>query len=289
MDLIDLDRARQNIPSAINSDEPFIATLISAASKAVQKFCRRDFTGTSYDEIYSGRGEQRLILRQYPILSVESVRYNLVTVLEISNTSASNQQARVSITSTGLSLKRVASATTTIDTLTFAANTTLTALATAINALGGGWSATVSVAFASYPSADLKGLQGALNAMNVVAGLKLHADELSAYEIDAARGWLLRADNSGTWTDDDPCGLVWTLGEHNFRIQYTAGYSTIPDDIQEAVAELIATWFAQRGQDLNLTTENISGARSYAASQTAILPSRIRQILEPYRRRLISY
>ena len=30
IDLIDLDRARQNIPTAVNTDEPVISTLITA-------------------------------------------------------------------------------------------------------------------------------------------------------------------------------------------------------------------------------------------------------------------
>jgi hypothetical protein len=53
IDLIDLDRARQNIPTAVNTDEPVISTLITAASRACRKYCRRDFTQTTYDELYS--------------------------------------------------------------------------------------------------------------------------------------------------------------------------------------------------------------------------------------------
>src|SRR4051794_5140830 len=97
-DLIDLDRARQNLPNAANADEPFVSTLITAASKAVKKYCRRDFEQTSYTELYHGGGPL-LVLRNYPVVSVEAVRARPTTVLRVRNTdTAANQYARVGVT-----------------------------------------------------------------------------------------------------------------------------------------------------------------------------------------------
>src|SRR6266567_305670 len=109
IDLIDLDRCRQNVPSSANTDEPVLSTLITAASRAIRKYCRRDFTQTTYDELYSGTGDRRLFLRQMPLLSVQSVRYRPVTVLKIINNLANTPQARVAVTSTGLTLTWVTS------------------------------------------------------------------------------------------------------------------------------------------------------------------------------------
>src|SRR5258708_17664800 len=125
-DLIDLDFARQQIPTSVDTDEPVISTLITNASTAVKKYCRRDFISTVYDELYSGTGDKRLILRQYPIISIQSCRYRPVTVLKvINNDTATNQQARVTVTATGLTLLRMASGVPTTNTLTFTSNTTL--------------------------------------------------------------------------------------------------------------------------------------------------------------------
>src|SRR6266404_9335992 len=119
-DLITLARAYQNL-QGVSSIDALLQSLLTAASDAIQKFCRRDFVSTTYDELYSGNGESRLLLRQYPIVSVESVRYRPVTVLKITNTDATNVQARVSVTSTGLKLVRVNAGTKTTDTsVTFA-------------------------------------------------------------------------------------------------------------------------------------------------------------------------
>src|SRR5436190_11018210 len=120
-DLITNARAKQNIPSAVSGDDPTINALITAVSVAVRRYCRRDFTPTDYDELYNGNGERRLVLRQYPILSVSSVRYRPVTVLKIQNGLANTPQARVSVTSTGLTLIRVTNGVPTTDTsVTFA-------------------------------------------------------------------------------------------------------------------------------------------------------------------------
>jgi hypothetical protein len=139
----------------VTNQDALLAVLITAASDVIQEHCRRAFLQASYEELYSGNGDRRLMLRQYPLISVESVRYRPVTVLKITNTIAANVQARVSVTSTGLKLVRVNNGVKTTDTrVTFAPNVTLAA----VNALGNGWSAQVvgdATNYGSWPSADL--------------------------------------------------------------------------------------------------------------------------------------
>src|SRR5262249_30874118 len=126
--------------------------------------------------------------------------------------------------------------------------------------------------------------QGALTAAGQYAELKMHTYELAGYQIDQRRGWLLRAI---PYTDPEllhPEDLIWPTGINNFRIQYTAGYATIPEDVQEACAELVATWFVQRGRDLTLVHEALSGSYAYqAAVSRGELPDRIKAMLRPYR------
>jgi hypothetical protein len=295
IDLITNARAVVNLPSSTAADTATINTLITAASRAITKYCRRDFISASYDELYDGNGGRRLMLRQYPLLSVQSVRYRPVTGLKIINALANTPQARVMVTATGLSLVSVTAGVSTTQTVSFAANLTVAALQTAINALGGGWSAQ-GQGYDAWPSADLycpNGLsgppaplpstQGALTASGQFAEIKLHTYELAGYQLDPRRGWLLRAI---PYTDPEllhPEDLVWPVGINNFRVQYTAGYATVPEDVQEACAELVATWFQQRGRDLTLETEDTAGTYRYRAFAADQLPSRVRALLRPYR------
>lgn len=300
-DLITIDRVRQNLPSAVNSDEPTLSTYLSAASRQVQRYCRRDFASLAYDELYNGTGDRRMLLRQYPLQSVSSVRYRPVTVLKIQNTLANTPQARVQVTPTGLTLVRVTSGVSTTDSsITFAGNVTITAIQTAVNALGNGWSAQ-GAGYDQWPSSDLycpmgvsgtdgpqPTTQGALTAAGQYAELKMHTYELAGYQLESRRGWLLRAI---PYTDPEllqPEDLIWPVGINNFRVQYTAGYATIPEDVQEATAELVATWFRQRDKDLSLRSESIASAYALHRFPEALLPPAVRALLRPYRKHTVS-
>jgi hypothetical protein len=305
--LISLERAKVNMPSAQSTDENTIDAMIAACSDAIRKYCRRDFGVNSYDELYNGTGDRRLLLRQYPVQSVEAVRYRPVTVLKvINNNTALNQQARVSVNSTGLILTRVASGVRSSDaSVTFSANPTLNAVASAVTALGNGWSAQIvgdsgqgsgTGDYGLWPSADLyvkpsygdgTFSQGGLTARGQFAELKMHTYELAGFQWDP-RGWLLRAI---PYTDPEllhPEDLIWPIGINNFRVQYTAGYALIPDAIQEACAEWVTDLWFRTQRDPSLLSQSFSGAitQSWGAQTATSLkpPTYIARLLAPYRR-----
>jgi hypothetical protein len=306
--LIGLERAKLNCPGAASTDERTIDAMIGACSDAIAKYCRRDFFPRLYDELYNGSGDRRLLLREYPILSVEAVRYRPVTVLKVINSNtALNQQARVQVTSTGLTLIRVASGVKSSDTsVTWAANPTLSAVATAVSALGNGWSAQVvgdsgqaggPGDYGLWPSSDLwvppsyggaVQSQGALAARGSNAELKMHTYELQGYQWDP-RGWLLRAI---PYTDPEllhPEDLIWPVGVNNFRVQYTAGYATVPEAVQEACAEWVAELWFRTQRDPSLVRQDVQGtvSQSWArdsGSGDPMPPDNVRRLLAAYRR-----
>src|SRR5438874_2200539 len=95
------------------SADGLLQSLVTAVSDAIEKYCRRSFYSKDYDEVYSGTGYDTLLLRAYPIQSVQSLRFGPTPVLQVTNSdTTTNQQARVKVTSTGLTLTRVASGST---------------------------------------------------------------------------------------------------------------------------------------------------------------------------------
>jgi hypothetical protein len=282
-DLITTARARYNLGnlSTTSDEDTTLAALVTACSRAVRRHCKREFDSQQFDELYHGTDHTRLPLRQFPILSVARVAYDPVAVLRISNTSATNQRATAAVTATGLTLVRVASGVTTTDTsVTFAGNVTLSAVAAVVNALGNGWSATVTdSAHNNRASADLRAIQGALNVRGVTAELTLHTQEMSAYEVDAARGWLTRTP-AAVLPDDWRRTLWWRGGLNYWRVIYTAGYATVPEDVQEACAQWVATLFWQTKRDPGLVQEAIPGSVSRTPFQT--MPPGVRLLLQPY-------
>ena len=271
--LITRARAIYNLNNrATSSDEDTtLDALIAAVSKTIENHCWRTFATTSYDELYPGNGGRELVLRNYPLVSVERVAHDPAPVLRVTNTSASVQRATVKVTATGLELIRVASGVSTTSTILFVDQVTLSALATAITALGNGWSGSVvESAFNLRASADLRALQGAFNAKDVNADLKMHTDELTAFSADAQTGILTRDD-----------GASWYGGLHHWRIVYRAGYSAVPDDAQEACAQWVAMLFWQTKRDPGLASEAISG--SVARAPLREMPISVKLLLGPYR------
>lgn len=260
-------KRRINQDSFTSGEDDTIDELITAVSKAIQRYCRRQFDAQTFDQLHDGTNSSVLALREFPILSVARVAYGPTTVLNVTNTSAANQRATVAVTSTGLALVRVASGVITTDAPTFAANVTLAALATAVNALGNGWSASVVPGHEDRASADLRATQGAFDAKNIHAALRMHINELSQYEVNAERGWLIRGYSDPDFEDQ---GAVWHGGWHYYRIIYTAGFATVPEDVQEAAAEWVAALFWQ-------TKDN-------PASYPELPPTHAALLLNPYRK-----
>jgi hypothetical protein len=307
-DLITSARAAQSISSYPGSGDPtgLLQVLITAYSDAIEKYCRRRFVSTAFDELYNGNGDRRLLLRQYPIQSVQSVRYRPVTVLKIiNNNTATIQRATVQVTATGITLIWVASGVVSTDTSsTYASFPTIQGIANNINALGNGWSAQAiglpNGDYGLFPSADLyvpssygdgttTTSQGALTARGAFAELKLHTYELQGYQWDP-RGWLLRAI---PYTDPEllhPEDLIWPIGINNFRVQYTAGYSTIPEAVQEACALWVASAYYQTLRDPGLGSQAVTGAisQSWSVLDPMNPPPRVRALLAPYRRHTVS-
>lgn len=283
-DLITAARAKYNInqSSFTSAEDTTISALVTAVSKAVKKHCQREFDQQTFDELYHGTNTSRLLLRHTPILSVSRVAYGPTTVLRLTNTGSSNQRATVAVTSTGLTLARVASGNTSTDTsVTFAANVTLNAVKTAVDALGNGWAATVISPYGLRASADLRAVQGALHAKDVFADLKLHVEELSDYEVDAAHGWLLRVAGGHPAFGDFDGPPVWFGSSNYWRVVYSAGYATVPEDVQEAAAEWTASLFWLGKRDAGLLRETVAEGRGQTFVQG--MPRHVRQLLALYR------
>jgi hypothetical protein len=203
----------------------------------------------------------------------------------------------VAVTSTGLKLVHVASgvSTTTTTGLTWAACATLSALATAVNAVGSGWSASAVSGYGSWPSADLwcpngpttpaNAGQGMFNAKSVWAGLWLHAAELSHYEVHAPGGWLIR---QGAWADPGPWGYAWPGTLNPYRVQYTSGYATVPESVQEACAKWVQMMFAQADNSVAYSYRNTAQYASYVIGNTGELPNYLKQLLAPFKKQRLN-
>ncbi len=287
--LITRERATRNIAQAAFTalEEQLIDSMIAACSTAVESYCQRRFQVQQYDETYNGRMQRRLVLRNWPLQSVERVAYAPTPVLRVRNVdTAGNQRARVKVIDTGVTLTRVAAGVTTTASLAFADYLTLTALAGAIAALGSGWTASLlSPTYTSWPSDELRALQGSFDALAADAQLRVHASELNDFEVDQQRGWLLRSRSMEgyPYPPGSPTGLTWFGGCNYWRVLYTAGFDSVPEDVQEAVAQWAAAWFWQAKRDPGLRHDVLHGV--YTRTPAFGMPENVQMLLAPYRTR----
>ena len=294
-DLITTSRATQNATlAALNtSNASYLASLITAASDGVRNACKRDFSQNSYCEYHSGGIYIRepLRLRQFPVLEITRVAANPRAALLVQNTdSGTNQRATVETTTTSLRVVRIASANTITNDLPFATYPTLAEMAAAINGLGGGWAAQVIGQFGLWPASDLKPLQGAAMALFGGRELELYTEELQPFLCwPPGNPWGDDAGdqcNAGCALDDETGELFgrFPRGQLNIRIDYTAGFATIPQAIQEACVQLVLDLY--NGGLVNTTLKKATlGGGSFelqSQSSTAVLSGKVSLLLAPY-------
>ncbi len=81
-----------------------------------------------------------------------------------------------------------------------------------------------------------------------------------------------------------PLGLLklksgkYPKGKKNIRLQYTAGYSVIPNDLEQSAVEMVALKYYDRGR--NRLGMNAKDGVSYVAH----LPEEVREVLDLYKR-----
>lgn len=297
--LVTLERLKYSITATATGDERLLNALNVSVSDAIRKYCRRDFHLRNYDELYDGNGQSNLLLRAYPIQEVQSCRYRPVTVFKVINSNVSLiQQARVEVSSSGLTVIQVASGTMTRIPFLYSSCATLNSLAVAINAYAStGWNAQVQSGdggsdYGLWPSADLYVApsfgdgtvsQGAMSCRNQFAELKMHTYELQGFQWDS-RGFLYRAI---PYTDPElmhPEDLVWPVGIKNLRIQYTAGYAEIPPAVEEAAVEWISALWFLASRDPSLQHQVPASGWGSISSQFGSPPDNVVALLGPYRR-----
>ena len=228
----------------------YLASLITAASDAVRHTCHRDFTLTSYTEYHNGSGAAQPCGSASSPSQRSRASRRSPTRTPRDQPRHGHQPARHRRDhpdrrpALSRRLRRPDDQRPPVRHYP-----TIAQLASAIIALGNGWSATVQPQsitgdFARWPSADLKPLQGAATAFQGGATLDIYTEDLQPFLALArlpprristapvlAPGWRL---------DDETGELVASFprGRLNVRIDYTAGYPTVPEPVQEACVQL---------------------------------------------------
>lgn len=272
--LITLAQAKLYLNITDEDSDRILEALIDRATGFIERYCNRKLKSRAYTrEVYVGNGTSRLVLDQYPVSAVGRVSEGRTNAFSVTNTTATNN-ASIEITSSAL--KYTADGTTT--SLTLSSYATITLLIAAINALPG-WTATlVDSTLGSRKATDLL-IRPAMYCMSpTLAYCEIPDDELTDYFIvNPGEGR-----NYGVLETSS----VWVRGTEYF-VDYTAGYATVPYELEEACLLLVAQRYNQKGHDATMRSESLGDYSYTRADLKSGLPDDVRESLDLYRRRIL--
>ena len=251
------------------ADDTVLDRLIDVATAQIERYCDRQFKTRSYTSWLDGKSGTLLYLPNYPVTAVSRVCTTLRDLFSITNTTANAAYATVAASTSTLTLTLQVGATTTTNALTYATYTTINSLVAAINAAGNGWSATESDTGTSIPSTDIKpgGAWGCLDDSIYIYGPDEPSEQIE-WDEDSGRLWSVDS---------------FSKGRQNIFVAYTGGYSTTPDDVEQACIELIQKMYQEIKHNDNLQSETL-GDYSWAARTQIEIDGKLATKLYPFKR-----
>ncbi len=231
-------------------------------------YCRRTLESTAYKEKYDGTGNNYLTLDNYPIISFNRLSIGTDDAISIKNT---NTGAHAAVTVNSTSVVLVKDGTT--NTLSLTTYSTMTTLVAAINLLSGWTAALLDSDYATYPSSILLEKYGLQCINNNYVYLEMPDEGEDDFEVNPTTGIIY-----------SPFGFP--VGVRNIYVDYTAGLSTIPEDLKLAIKIIVKYLYQRR-------SEESFGAASFSTGGISVsfaeeIPVQALQILNgKYRRYLL--
>ena len=248
----------------VGDPSDLVSSILTSTDKYVKGYCRREFESASYNETHDG-GVSSIFLNEYPITALSRVAQGRDEAFYVNNT-ATTSYASCSCDGTNFTCNLNGSG----SDLALGTYTTITTLVAAINALGNGWTATANSGYGDYLSSEIIDFYGRSCLDSDTAYVDIPSESLTDFIMNASTGEIKHA---------------FPSGDQNIYISYTAGYSSIPDDLQMAVKILVQYIYSKQQED-NFGNEYYS-LGDVKKALTNEFPIEVQKILMSYKRFMI--
>lgn len=259
-----------------------IPSLITASSNAIRSWCNRRFDqGTVVEEVpvinNGGEMDGTIRLARPPINFIQRIQARPSVALTVSNGTADTAWVYQATTGdllsqaiTGLVLNWTSSGVLSSQTITYAANMTVVGLASAINAIGSGWSATSDNTYGSWPVTEIMdGLPSKGAGPNDepfgAAQFHVYSRTITDARFVADDGqrtgmvWVGRRWGGGIDRSWGPGAEIFAdtpgMDRGKVKVTYNGGFATVPPELQLACVELAKAQMIRLRTDLILTSE----------------------------------
>ena len=260
-------KRRLNLSTTVAHDT-LLTDMINQVSDWIERIAGRRFASSSYQEWLNPNGEDQLALRNWPLIRVDRLYTGSEFGLDL-DYSGTGVEGWVSVyfdeegRNGTLRLQSTSAAgTDTTTTASLATYPTLSTLATQIATVSG-WTASRSSTYDSL-SETLWPISG-VDAKNQTAKLYHAYDFERNYRVDHRNGMVVLGARAST----------------RKLVSYTAGYTTIPDDVAQLANELIAQVFGKVTQNAAIKSESIPDY-SYTLADDVELSGSQTRMLERY-------
>lgn len=251
------------------TDDVILEKCIDRATAIIESHCDRKLKARTFYEFLMPEGDKTVRTEEHPINSIDTISYGSQTSFSISSdTGSTDVIATVGFDGTTLRLYKVTSGgSESTSSLLASSYATTSALVTQINSSVSGWSATLT------KNAYTRSLYrfGGRGVIDADCTLEFPRDNVSEYRVDFDTGRIhITEDRFPGIREDDAMANRFPHGFFPVFVQYNAGYSTVPDDLEQVALEISGDIFRERLQDRTLVSENL-GEYSYTQAVIADL------------------
>lgn len=261
-----------DIQTLIFYDNYILEKLIDRAGSAIESYLRRNIKTRPYvNERYDG-GSDSIFLKNYPLTAVIQVCEGVEDVIRVRCDSTTARNAYVEVDAVAQTVKQMrdgtADATHDLKTIT-----TMTALATAMNAVSGWTASLINTLHALWLTSELITHLSRF-CLQEDTELQVPYEPMSGLEIDMETGEIELSSQA-------------SAGFLNVFVSYTAGYVTVPYDLVGWCCEFVAYLDRLRETDETLKSEKALDYQWTAADiEKALSPENMKG-LKKYQRPLI--
>jgi hypothetical protein len=262
-----------------STDDAVLESAIDRATARIESYVGRQILSRTYTEWRSGAGVDEIRLHQWPVSQISGVWTGAYAALVVGSGDATDIRASISInqetgTPAAVLTRTTSAGVTTTTTLAFSTYTTTAALATAIGSTAG-FTCTIGK---NIRTAQLRPRAAGDVVLATVTLFAADTPSEYAYDYDTGR---LAIDQS--WWAYWPLERgIMPEAVKSVLIEYTAGYATVPDDIEQACIEVAAMMYRDRRRDAGLASESL-GDYSYTRANRAEVDAVMAGLLTDWR------
>jgi hypothetical protein len=276
---------------------------LRAASQLIRRVAARRFTRGDYTEYHVPSLDGQIRLDEFPVNRIIRASRRLDTAITITADASTYQTAYADFSTqdgafddpdnliyTGINLVGVSDGVQSTTAILFSATPTLADLADAVSSVSG-WKATTG-GYGRWATSELYCDGTSQGAIGDGVQLRVFAEDVSDSYLDRKTGML--GVRYGRYIDDfgPRWGPAWTdyadygfpTGDDVVRVTYNAGFTTIPDAIQDATVLMSRLMMDRMQLDFTLKKESI-GEYSYELNDKLMgmtVPDSIRGMIGPY-------